>query len=138
MTKRRLARKNEASTPRLEACSFYARTSPTPAWGKSHSGATAPDLAPQLLEPKAKRERERERCISKLLRHLARAHCGRAPIIGAYVPLELTLKHSLLDPLTRSLSKKANPPVLKKVDHGRPYPKPDPMFTTGDPDGPPG
>jgi hypothetical protein len=56
------------------------------------AAAKARDRPPQALEPKAKRERERERCISKLLVHLATALWRGARIPMTYVPLELTLK----------------------------------------------
>src|ERR1700722_2601526 len=57
--------------PRVRA--LCARVSLTPACGDLHSGATAPNGSPQLLEPEAKRESERESELDNLQRHLATA-----------------------------------------------------------------
>jgi hypothetical protein len=73
------------------------------------------------------RERERERCISKLLRHLGNAPTRPTSTLGTYVPLELTRKTT---PSSKrpgpSPKKQRTPPVLLEVDHSgqtptRPY-----------------
>jgi hypothetical protein len=71
-------------------------------------GANAPGEGAYRLAGKLKRERERERCDSAMLAHLASVFSGRAAAPGTNVPLELTLNHSLID-LTRSLSQDKNP-----------------------------
>src|ERR1700722_661494 len=63
-----------------------------PSRGPLHCGAGEPDEPPQLLEPEAKRERERERCVSEKLTHLVTAWLPDAKTPGTYVPLETTRK----------------------------------------------
>jgi hypothetical protein len=63
-----------------------------PRAGMVRGGAKAPDEGTYRLAGKLKRERERERCIGKLPRHLATAPGGVASVLDTYVPLELTRK----------------------------------------------
>jgi hypothetical protein len=72
-------------------------------------------------DAKPKRERERERCDSAKLAHLATAFTLGACTLTTYLPAETTLNKLPLRKPTRPLSRKT-PSALGTVDHHRQTP----------------